>query len=111
MVCVEAMAAGKPVLCLDLGGPALQVTSESGFKVAAPAPEEAIAGLADAMRQLHASRELRDRMGAAGRIRARDFSWQRRGDYFSKVYLALSRGSAAGERPLTRGPEDGFQPT
>jgi glycosyltransferase involved in cell wall biosynthesis len=34
-VCAEAMAAGKPVICLDLGGPALQVTEETGFKIPA----------------------------------------------------------------------------
>ena len=31
-VCVEAMAAGRPVICLDLGGPATQVTAETGVK-------------------------------------------------------------------------------
>jgi glycosyltransferase involved in cell wall biosynthesis len=32
-VCLEAMAAGKPVICLDLGGPATQVTDKTGYKV------------------------------------------------------------------------------
>ena len=32
-VSVEAMAAGRPVICLDLGGPALQVTEATGIKV------------------------------------------------------------------------------
>jgi glycosyltransferase involved in cell wall biosynthesis len=98
MVCVEALAAGKPVVCLDLGGPALQVTEESGFKVPAPTPEVAIAGLAAAMKQLHASRELRDRMGAAARARAHDFSWQRRGDYLSESYRSVTRHAPAAVR-------------
>src|SRR2546430_4418443 len=32
-VCLEAMAAGRPVICLDLGGPGYQVTEESGIKI------------------------------------------------------------------------------
>jgi glycosyltransferase involved in cell wall biosynthesis len=108
MVCVEAMAAGKPVVCLDLAGPALQVTTDCGFKIAAPAPEQAITGLADAMTRLLASRELRERMGTAGRLRARDFSWRKRGEYFSKFYRSLNNGSTIvpdanrdrGHRPL-----------
>ena len=44
-VCLEAMAAGRPVICLDLGGPAVQVTQETGFKIPATTPEESIQGL------------------------------------------------------------------
>src|SRR5262249_28031993 len=38
-VCVEAMAAGRPVICLDLGGPAVQVTGQVGFKIQADDPD------------------------------------------------------------------------
>ena len=31
-VCLEAMTLGKPVVCLDLGGPAIQVTAETGLR-------------------------------------------------------------------------------
>jgi glycosyltransferase involved in cell wall biosynthesis len=88
------MAAGKPVVCLDRGGPALQVTVDTGFKIAADAPEQAVAGLADAMRRLALSAALRDRLGAAARIRAREFSWRKRGDYLSEFYLAFDLRSA-----------------
>lgn len=30
-VCLEALAIGKPVVCLDVGGPAMQVDSSSGY--------------------------------------------------------------------------------
>jgi glycosyltransferase involved in cell wall biosynthesis len=87
MVCVEAMAAGKPVICLDLGGPALQVTPETGFRIAAREPDETIAGLADAMTRLVVSRELREHMGEAGRARAAsEFNWQRKGEHLSGLY-------------------------
>jgi glycosyltransferase involved in cell wall biosynthesis/GT2 family glycosyltransferase len=89
MVCIEAMAAGKPVICLDLGGPALQVTPETGFKIAAREPDEAVAGLAHAMTRLVLSRELRERMGAVGRARAAgEFNWQRKGEHLEGLYAA-----------------------
>ncbi|QYO68586.1 glycosyltransferase [Leptolyngbya sp. 7M] len=32
LVCLEAMAAGCPVICLDLGGPSVQVTADTKFE-------------------------------------------------------------------------------
>ena len=49
-VCLEAMAAGLPVVCLDLGGPATQVTQETGIKVAARNPRQTVVDLAEAMK-------------------------------------------------------------
>ncbi|MFM6845653.1 MAG: glycosyltransferase family 4 protein, partial [Dolichospermum sp.] len=46
-VCMEAMAAGRPVICLDLGGPAVQVTEETGFKIAADEPYQVVRDLAE----------------------------------------------------------------
>ncbi|ROR35148.1 glycosyltransferase family 4 protein [Inmirania thermothiophila] len=86
-VCVEAMAAGKPVICLDLGGPALQVTGETGFKIPARTPEQAVEEMAKAMRKLAEDPELRRRMGEAARKRVKEaFSWERRGEEIQKVY-------------------------
>jgi glycosyltransferase involved in cell wall biosynthesis len=101
MVCVEAMAAGKPVICLDLGGPSLQVTEDTGFKIAARNDEQAVIELAGAMTRLVASDELRERMGAAGRARAaNEFNWAIRGEYLSRLYAAF-------EQPSQCGPVDG----
>ena len=75
-VCLEAMASGRPVICLDLGGPATQVTDDTGFRVPATTPEQAIAGIAAAMRQLHDDPDLRRRMSQAGAKRVMDaFCW------------------------------------
>jgi glycosyltransferase involved in cell wall biosynthesis len=87
LVCPEAMAAGRPVICLDLGGPALQVTEQTGFKVPAETPDQVVHDIADAMLRLARDPELRRRMGDAGRRRAFDFcSWNRKGDYINTVY-------------------------
>src|SRR5205085_1454539 len=65
-VCLEAMAAGRPVICLDLGGPALQVTEETGIKVPAIAPEQVVHDLAAALSRLASDPALRVRLGQAG---------------------------------------------
>jgi len=73
---VEAMAAGKVVVCLDLGGPGLHVNPECGFKVPAHNPEQAVHGMAEALDRLASDRELCARMGQAALARARqDYDW------------------------------------
>ena len=87
MVCLEAMAAGKPVICLDLGGPAVQVTRETGFKVLARDSEQVIEVIAQHMRQLAENEDLRRAMGAAGRRRVREvFSWEIKGQQMNSYY-------------------------
>lgn len=68
-VCLEAMAARRPVVCLDLGGPATQVTEWVGFKVPADTPEQAVHDIAAAMTRLANDPELRRRMGEGARKR------------------------------------------
>lgn len=89
-VCLEAMAAGRPVICLDLGGPAVQVTEETGFKIATTNPETAIAGMAAAMHRLATEPELRSQLGTAGRKRVNEFfNWSTKGQFLSQVYETL----------------------
>lgn len=93
-VLIEAMGAGRPVVCLDLGGPGLLVTPDSGMKVPASQPEEAISGLAQAMDRLSASPELLMGMGRAARARANsEFDARTRCRQFSAFYAAIARTS------------------
>ncbi|XGV94332.1 MAG: glycosyltransferase family 4 protein (plasmid) [Leptolyngbya sp. BL-A-14] len=86
-VCLEAMAAGRPVICLDLGGPAVQVTAETGFKIPADNPDQAVQGMATAMSRLVQEPELRLRMGMAGRSRVHTFfNWETKGKFLADVY-------------------------
>lgn len=86
-VCLEAMAAGRSVICLDLGGPAEQVTSETGFKVPAHNPEQAVSTLAEAMVCLASDKNLRLQMGQAGQQRVREnYSWEVKGKRLAQVY-------------------------
>jgi glycosyltransferase involved in cell wall biosynthesis len=88
-VCLEAMAAGLPVICLDLGGPSKQITDDTGIRVAATNPIETVTGLAQAMNTLQ-DKELRSSMGTAGQRRVREsYLWETRGKDYSALYRSL----------------------
>lgn len=96
-VCVEAMAAGRPVICLDLGGPAVQVTEGTGLKVRAIDPQQAVRDLAEAMQRLAGTPELREMLGEAGKRRSRDvFCWEPKGALLSAMYAQVSHDGREG---------------
>lgn len=93
-VCLEAMAAGLPVLCLDLGGPSKQITDETGIRVTAVNPIETVTGLAKAMTTLSQDPEMRSRMGSAGQRRVREsYLWETRGQDYSALYRSLQHST------------------
>lgn len=95
-VCLESMAMGRPVLCLDLGGPAVQVTSETGFKILAHNPEQTVRDLAEAMTLLAKDPQLRDRLGQAGKKRVKDYySWEVKGQNLHQLYQEILARSEA----------------
>lgn len=86
-VCLEAMAAGRPVICLNLGGPATQITDDTGFRVSAQTPEQAVSDMAAAMNTLAANPHLCLKMGAAGQQRVSElYSWQSKGKFLNQLY-------------------------
>lgn len=73
--CLEALALGIPVICLNWGGPGLIVNESCGYKVEPGSRDETVKGLADAIRKLAEDRRNgRDFAGPAQR-RASDFQW------------------------------------
>jgi len=104
VVFLEAMAVGKPVICLDLAGASEVVTSETGIKVPAISPEQTVRDLARAMLRLAEDPELRVRMGQASRQRVKEhFDWDEKGLVMARLYQSLStveEGTTA-ERKLT----------
>ena len=89
-VCLEAMASGRPVICLDLGGPAVQVTAETGFKIPAHDPDQAVREMTIAMTQLAKDPALRSRLGIAGRQRVNAlFNWETKGKRLVEVYATI----------------------
>lgn len=86
-VCAEMMAAGRPVICLDLGGPAVQVTKETGYKIPANTLEQSLDGLATAMVDLANHPETVQSMGKAGQARVSDvFDWEVKGKTLARFY-------------------------
>ncbi|MDY6802775.1 MAG: glycosyltransferase family 4 protein [Cyanobacteriota bacterium] len=91
LVCLEAMAAGRPVVCLDLGGPAIMVTEETGFKIAASCVDEAVHQLAETMTILAGNPDLRISMGEAGQERIKQtYNWSVKTNFWMQLYEELA---------------------
>ncbi len=92
-VCLEAMASGRPVACLDIGGPASQITPETGFAAPPTNPTEAVNALAKFLEKLDRDRTLLAKMSAAAREHVqrnytmREFNEKMRGFYREAVEL------------------------
>jgi len=82
----------KWIMRNDLGGPAVQVTEETGIKVPAISPEQAVHDLAAAMVKLATDPALRARMGQAARQRLKEhFSWDRKASLMMEIYEGVCR--------------------
>jgi len=91
-VVVEAMAAGRPVICLDLAGPGMHVTGACGIKIPTSSPEQAVSDMASALERLYKDKELRSRMGRAARERAEQvYHWDRLGERMMDIYAEVIR--------------------
>ena len=89
-VCAEALAIGRPVICLDLGGPAAQVTASTGFRIRPRTTSQVVRDLSEAMQRLAADPALRRQMGAAGRRRCmEELCWESKGRLLDAVYKEI----------------------
>jgi glycosyltransferase involved in cell wall biosynthesis len=92
-VCVEAMAAGCPVVCLDWGGPGVLVGDGTGLKVSAGGREQTIDGLAEAILQLARNTTERNAMGTAAQNRVRaQFLSERKAETLADLYAEVLGG-------------------
>lgn len=79
LVCVEAMAAELPVICLDLGGPGYLVPDTAGLKLPATSPQQVARDGAQAIDTLLGDPARRREMGRAGRLHvAANLTWPAR---------------------------------
>jgi glycosyltransferase involved in cell wall biosynthesis len=86
-VCMEAMAAGRPVACLDIGGPAFQVTPACGFAAPITNPQAAIEATAAFLGRISTDRQLLATMSEAARRRVQEnFTMRFLGQAFSDAY-------------------------
>jgi glycosyltransferase involved in cell wall biosynthesis len=81
------MAAGRPVVCLDIGGPASQVTSETGFIAPATTPAEAVNTMAGFLTRVAEDRGLLLEMSKKARARVHEkFAMRQLGSAFNSLY-------------------------
>ncbi len=93
-VCMEALAAGRPVVCLDIGGPASQVTSDCGFIAPATTPTEAIEAMAAFLTRIDRDRTLLAAMSVKARERVREkFTMRKMGEAISSYYREVTAGT------------------
>lgn len=93
-ICMEALCMGKPVVCLDVGGPAIQVNSDCGIKISPTSAQQVVSELAGAMRQLAGDPALRRRMGqSAQRFMLKSFTWDRRMVLVEQLYRQVLAGT------------------
>jgi glycosyltransferase involved in cell wall biosynthesis len=86
-VVVEAMAAGKPVICFDLAGPGFHIDEKCGIKIKPENPEQAVKEIAAALEKLYLDKELRDKLGKNAREKAeREYDWDKLGDKLNETY-------------------------
>ncbi len=89
-IVLEAMAAGRPAVCLDLGGPAVQVTLETGIKIPATCPEQVVRDMAEALCRLANNPTFCASLGHAARVRVKTyFTWDKKGSKLADTYVGL----------------------
>jgi glycosyltransferase involved in cell wall biosynthesis len=90
LVCLEAMALGKPVICLDTGGPALLVDETTGYRASVESEHKALNDIENAMKLfIKDSNHLRDMAErASNRVRT-NFLWHKKVLFFSKQYFKV----------------------
>ncbi|MFA6077255.1 MAG: glycosyltransferase [Candidatus Paceibacterota bacterium] len=86
-VVVEAMAAGKPVICFDLAGPGLHIDEKCGIKIRPDSPGQAVRDMATALEKLYFSEDLRLSLGKEARKKAeREYDLDKLGNKLNEIY-------------------------
>jgi glycosyltransferase involved in cell wall biosynthesis len=94
-VCLEALAAGRPVLCLATGGPHELVPADAGLHAPIDSPEAAVAAIAGMMALLAQDRQRGREMGEVGRRHVRErHTWARRAAEYRELYDEIAAAPA-----------------
>ena len=89
-VVLEAMAASKPVVAVDWGGPKDYVTKETGILVEPGSREQLIRDFTAAMIQLIENPDRTEAMGRAGRKRVEElFDWRKKAEAIERIFQEI----------------------
>ena len=88
-VVLEALAVGVPVVCFDHQGVGDIVTSACGIKLPVISPARAVEDWARTIRTLATNSTRLLNMSEAATVRARDFLWDRNGEWIFAAYRKL----------------------
>jgi len=86
----EALSAGRPVICLDLGGPSMQIEPQNGYKIKPQSPEYVISEMSRVMKYLANHLEFRHSLSqnAISRIE-QSYLWSKKGASIAALYNDL----------------------
>ena len=85
-VVMEALAAGVPVVCLDICGQGDVVDQSCGLKIQARSVRHVVSDAADAFRRLASEPEWRGALATGARERVRQVSWSAKIERMDRVY-------------------------
>lgn len=89
-VIIEAMAARKPVVCFDLGGPGFNVDETCGIKIMPENPKQAVSDTAEALERLYKDKDLCMKLGNGGRDKVeKGYTWDKLGIRLAEIYNSI----------------------
>lgn len=89
-VCLEAMACSCPVICLNIGGPAVQVTNETGFVLTADSPTQVVNDIFKKLTILSNDRNLHNKMKlACVKHIEENYLWDIKLDQINRIYQEI----------------------
>jgi glycosyltransferase involved in cell wall biosynthesis len=91
MVVLEALAAGKPVVSLDCGGPGEFVNNECGIKIPLTHRARSVRDLSRALQTLANQPDLRRCFAEGARRRVMDFTWEKKGEFIDRIYSEIGK--------------------
>jgi glycosyltransferase involved in cell wall biosynthesis len=100
-VCIEALAAGRPVICLNLGGPGLLVPPDAGFLINASTADQVVKDIGQAMTTLATDRGLLEAMGSQGKAASANFDWSLKSTAVNEMYRSFSSGIPDSQPQIT----------
>jgi len=88
----EAMRWGLPTIAVDYGGPAYIHNDQTAIKLSASSPTVLAQNIAEAIRKLHQSANLRTRMGDAAKERVAQLGlWEHKSKQILELYESVKR--------------------